>query len=149
MPQGNYHTVSDLFAIEDRSNLQKLDLRYQYVRPDKYYIVDIRNPLKPQFFLCGYPTKQDAQYIIQNRLKEGARGFRVETGRDVIRYELDRIPFYIRKRMGVFRRTKYEKIIYDYPKHLKTRADRARFRNTTQHRLRNLIKKLENQKLLK
>lgn len=106
---------------------------------DRYYIVDLRDILRPRYIPKPLSSVKEAVFIINCFLEGNHTRYVVETGKTIATYQIK--PY--RKFMRNIVRKSVIDLKYNYPVDCTTQQKKKDFRTMARRRMRRWIEKLE------
>ena len=134
-----YNSVSDI--EKDIPNRRKKMFKpWGLFVLSRYYIVDLRNLLKPRYIPKPFDSVQECIWIINARLGGDRKRFTIEQGKTILKYEIKAYQRYLRKEVSKAQLS----LKYQYPTYRVTNQQKKDFRTIARRRMRKWNQKLEN-----
>lgn len=124
---------------EGITNRQKKHRVWGLLVIDRYYIVDLKNILKPRYIPKPLFSRKEARFVINSFLDGDHDRFTIESGKTIAIYKIRAYRYFLRKKI-----TKaLLNLKYDYPVHCITPQQKKDFRTISRRRMRRWLEKLE------
>lgn len=125
-------------SIENKAK-GHVEARWGLLIVHAYYIVDLRNILKPRYIPRPLSSRAEALSLINMFFNNDRKRFDVDTGKNIAKYRVKAYSKYLKNKIT----RRYLNLKYEYPIHRITHQQRKDFRTMARRRMRAWKEKLD------